>query len=137
MNSQEWNELVRHQGSSKIYHLHEWGTLLNEVHGHKLIYLEENNGVFPLALVKSRIFGNRLICLPFADYGGPCALNREAAQSLVLRAQQTALELNVDFMEIRCPAKDYFEIFEKDGFVRRNEYFTYILNIEKDLSENP
>jgi hypothetical protein len=71
MNSKNWNKIVD-SDNSKIYHLYEWGTLLNEVHGHKLIYLEEDKGVFPMAYVKSFIFGNRLISLPFADYGGPC-----------------------------------------------------------------
>ncbi|MFC1864231.1 GNAT family N-acetyltransferase [Chloroflexota bacterium] len=135
MNSREWDGLIGHQDGSKIYHLYEWGILLNEVHGHRLVYLVENGGVFPLALVKSRVFGNRLISLPFADYGGPCAKDRKTAEALVLKAEEIALELDVDFMETRCPDKDYSGIFEKEGFVRRDDYLTYLLSLDKELDE--
>lgn len=132
MDSNKWNEIITHN-NSKIYHLSEWSTLLNEVHGHKLIYLEENNGVFPLAYVKSFIFGNRLISLPFADYGGPVTNDKETADILVTRTEDTAEELDVDFIEIRSPGEDYFDIFEKHGFVRRDDYFTFILELDRGV----
>lgn len=135
MNSKEWDELVGTLDSSKSYHLYEWGLLLNEVHNHKLIRLTVDDGVFALALVKSHIFGNRLISLPFADYGGPCAKNKETAESLVLEAEEIARELDIDFMEIRCPAEDYYGVLKKEGFVSRDDYFTYILPLDKNLDE--
>lgn len=132
INPKKWNEIVNHN-NSKIYHLYEWGRLLNDVHGHKLIYLEDDKGVFPLACVKSFIFGNRLISLPFADYGGPCTNDKETADTLVARAEDAAEELDVDFIEIRSPRKEYFGIFEKHDFVRRDDYVTFILHLDKDV----
>ena len=132
INPKKWNEIVNHN-NSKIYHLYEWGRLLNDVHGHKLIYLEDDKGVFPLACVKSFIFGNRLISLPFADYGGPCANDKETADTLVARAEDAAEELDVDFIEIRSPRKEYFGIFEKHDFIRRDDYVTFILHLDKDV----
>ncbi|MCK4732802.1 MAG: GNAT family N-acetyltransferase [Methanophagales archaeon] len=135
MNSMKWNEIVNHN-NSKIYHHYEWGTLLNEVHGHKLIYLEEDKGVFPLAHVKSHIFGNRLISLPFADYGGPCTNDKKTADILATKAEGTAKELDVDFIEIRSPGEEYFDIFEKHGFVRKVDYFTFKLPLDKKVEDS-
>jgi FemAB-related protein (PEP-CTERM system-associated) len=134
MNSKKWNKIVDSK-DSKIYHLYEWGTLLNEVHGHKLIYLEENKGVFPLAYVKSYIFGNRLISLPFADYGGPCTNDKETVDILITKTEKTAEELDVNFIEIRSPSEEYLNIFEKHGFVRRDDYFTFILDIDREVED--
>jgi len=135
VNSREWDELVRAQDDGKIYHLHEWGALLSEVHGHKLIYLTVNEGVFALALVRSRIFGDRLISLPFADYGGPCASNPATAQSLVREGDALAGQSHVDFLEIRSPAEAHHHILEEEGFQRRDDYFTYILPLDSKLDE--
>ena len=135
MNSAEWNELARSHQESKVYHLYEWGTLLKVVHGHRLVYLEEEDGVLPLALVKSFIFGNRLLSLPFADYGGPCTQDKGEADQLISRAEEIAREFKVDFLEIRAPAKDYFEVFAEHGFTRRDDYLTFILPLDKKLEE--
>jgi FemAB-related protein (PEP-CTERM system-associated) len=134
MNSNKWNELVNHN-NSKIYHHCEWGTLLNEVHGHKLIYLEEDKGVFPLAYVKSFIFGNRLISLPFADYGGPVTNDKETADILINKVDDVVKELDVAFIEIRSPEEEFFETFEKHGFVRRDDYFTFILPLDRKIED--
>lgn len=135
MNQKKWNEIVNCTNSSKVYHLYEWGKLLSEVHGYKLIYLEESNGVFPLAYVKSFIFGNRLISLPFADYGGLCCHDIEVAERLIFACEELAKELNIDFIEIRCPDNRFHKIFEKHGFVRRDEYITFILRLDKNIQE--
>lgn len=131
----EWNELVRECRYSKTYHLYQWGMLLEEVHGYRLVYLQEDTGVFPLAHIKSLIFGNRLISLPFADYGGPCAENDETAEKLIARSQEMGQELGVDFIEIRCPNNQYFDILTQRGFVKRDEYWTFVLPLNRRIEE--
>lgn len=128
---ENWDD-VANFCDSKIYHLRAWGDLINKVHGYKLVYLQEENGVFPLAFVKSAIFGSRLISLPFADYGGFCAKDEAASRSLIEQAERAAQELKVDFLEVRTPAasKD-FTIFQEKGFVRRDDYSTFILDLTK------
>jgi FemAB-related protein (PEP-CTERM system-associated) len=129
-----WDKIVEESGDGKIYHLGQWGEILNKVHGHKLIYLEEEKGVFPLAHVKSLIFGNRLISLPFADYGGPCAVDYSNAEKLVRRAEEEARKLKVDFLEVRTPAQEYFSLFEKMGFKKReDDYLSFIVDLSSDL----
>ena len=135
MNSNKKGNEVAILNDSKIYHLYEWGILLNKVYNYKLIYLEENEGIFPLSYVKSFIFGNRLISLPFADYGGPCTNDKETADILITRAEDVAEELDVDFIEIRSPSEEFFDIFEEHGFVRRDDYFTFILELDRELED--
>lgn len=131
----KWNELVTESDHSRVYHLHQWGTLLEEVHGHRLVYLQEDEGVFPLAHIKSSIFGNRLISLPFADYGGLCSQYKGTAEKLILQSTEIAQQMGVDFVEIRCPHQPYFEPLERHGFVRRDDYFTFVLTLDRSVDE--
>jgi len=133
VNSQEWDEFVNNDANSKLYQTYEWSQLISEVHGYKLFMLEEDNGLLPLAYVKSLIFGDRLISIPFADYGGPCARSESAANLLISKAEGIATKLDVDFIEVRSPSEEYFEVFERRGFVRRDDYFTFILPLDQEL----
>ncbi|MDD1779127.1 MAG: GNAT family N-acetyltransferase [Candidatus Helarchaeota archaeon] len=135
MNVNKWNDLAHDFNNSKIYHTYEWGVLLSETCRHTIFYLQENDGIFPIALIKSHIFGNRLISLPFADYGGPCAQNQETTKSLILKTQELAQILKVDYIEIRHPDESSFKLFEEENFIRRDEYFTFIINLTIKLSE--
>lgn len=130
-----WDEIVTNHSDSTIYHLHRWGTLLENVHGHELVYLQEADGVFPLAHVKSRIFGNRLISMPFADYGGPCAQDEKTADRLVSHCEEAAHELGVDFVEIRSPSSRYDQVLRTHGFEKRTDYSTFVLRIDRPLDQ--
>lgn len=130
-----WNGLVTKSDHSRVYHLHQWGTLLEEVHGHRLVYLQEDEGVFPLACIKSSMFGNRLISLPFADYGGLCSQNMTTAEKLILQSTEIARQMGADFIEIRCPHQQHFDLLERHGFVRRDDYITFVLPLDKTIDE--
>ena len=130
-----WNEVVSSCDHGKVYHLCQWGALLEEVHGHKLVYLQENNGVFPLVYISSLIFRNRLISLPFADYGGPCAQDEKTADKLISECQEMAQSLHADYIEIRCPDSGYFESLSKHGFVRRDDYWTFRSPLNREIEE--
>lgn len=129
----QWNDQVAGCEGSRVYHLYQWGRLLQDTCGYPLFFLQREGGLFPLALVKSAIFGNRLVSLPFADYGGPCLNNLEAVTGLVQECQAIARQHKVDFIEVRCPAPQYSAIFEEAGFVRRNDYVTFVLGLEWDV----
>lgn len=78
-------------------------------------------GVLPLAHVKSMLFGNSLVSLPFAVYGGVAAANAEAATALEAEAQRIAQQLGVDHLELRhvearhddWPRQDLYVTFRK------------------------
>ena len=78
-------------------------------------------GVLPLAHVKSMLFGNSLVSLPFAVYGGVAAAHAEAASALEAEAQRIAQRLGVDHLELRhvearhedWPRQDLYVTFRK------------------------
>lgn len=135
MDFYEWDSYVDSNAYGKAYYLQEWGALLQKIHGHRLVYLKDDKGIFPLAYVRSVIFGNRLISLPFSDYGGPCTDDLETANRLIARAEGFAEDFKVDYVEIRSPEEKYFDIFESRGYIKKCDYFTYILPLNVDISD--
>ena len=101
-----WDDFVERHESGTFYHLSAWKTLIERQLGHKTFFLMsesrgEVNGVLPLAQVRSWLFGNALISMPFLVYGGPLADNNDALQSLVGAARKLAEDLDVDYLELR------------------------------------
>ena len=70
-----WDRYVESHPRATVAHLSAWGQIAHEAYGHEPIYLRaaedgEIRGVLPLVLVSSRLFGRRLVSMPFLDYGG-------------------------------------------------------------------
>jgi FemAB-related protein (PEP-CTERM system-associated) len=70
-----WDRFVELHPHATIGHLRAWGPLIRQAYGHESIALAaveagEVVGILPLVLVKSRLFGDRLVSMPFLDYGG-------------------------------------------------------------------
>ena len=83
-----------------------WQKILRRVFRHDTHYLyaqigDRIEGVLPLAHVNSLLFGNALVSLPFAVYGGVAARNDEAAAALEAEAQRLAQKLGVAHLELR------------------------------------
>ena len=70
-----WDRFVEVHPRATIGHLSAWGRVIHDAYGHESIALaavEEGDvvGILPLVLVRSRLFGDRLVSMPFLDYGG-------------------------------------------------------------------
>src|SRR4030067_1391664 len=67
---------VEKAASSSLYHNSHWGIVIEKSFGHKYYCLvcEEKNGfvqgILPLVHMKSRLFGNNVVSLPYFNYGG-------------------------------------------------------------------
>ena len=101
-----WDEFVSHLPDGTFYHLSGWKTLIeNELrHSAYYLYCESGGviaGVLPLVRVKSWLFGDALVSVPFLVYGGPIAGDAEANSALVGAAKDLAEELGVDYLELR------------------------------------
>ncbi len=101
-----WDEFVRSTNGGTFYHLSGWRSLIETHLRHPVYYLYcENNGeieaVLPLVHVKSILFGNALISIPFLVYGGPIAIRPEALDRVVAAARELAQDLEVDHLELR------------------------------------
>jgi len=70
-----WDRYVESHPRATVGHLSAWGQIVREAYGHEAIYLRadeegEIRGLLPLVLVSSRLFGRRIVSMPFLDYGG-------------------------------------------------------------------
>lgn len=101
-----WDRFVTAHGDGTFYHLSGWRRIMRDTLGHPTHYLYcERDGdilaILPLVQVKSWLFGNALISLPFLVYGGPLTRDESAQEMLIARARSLALELGVDYLLLR------------------------------------
>jgi len=122
-----WDEFVLASPETTFFHRAAWQQIIRDVFRHPtyFLYAERNGeilGVLPLAHVKSMLFGNSLISLPFAVYGGVAASHPEAIPALEAEAQALAKKLDVDHLEFRnlnerhtdWPKQDLYVTFRKE-----------------------
>ena len=118
----EWNEFVQAQPDGTFFHLAEWGTAVHRAFGHPIYYLiakdgQQVKGVLPLGRVRSRLFGDTLISVPFGVYGGILATDDLARDELTKAAQGLASRLGVDCLELRNRARMHEGWPHKDLYV--------------------
>lgn len=129
-----WDQYVLNSDISTFYHQIGWKNIIEETYGHKPYYLiaEEDNhtkGILPLILMQSRIFGKKLISVPFGPYGGVCADEEFIEEALVAESKRIAIELNVEYLELRDNiSKDKFY----NGFIKNSRYLASILELDND-----
>ncbi len=76
-----WDAYVHASPAASFYHLYGWRGINAEEFGHRSVYLAATEdgrivGVFPIVLVKSRLFGNLACSMPFVNFGGPVRRHR-------------------------------------------------------------
>ena len=121
-----WDEFVFACPEASFFHRSAWQVIIRDVFRHAtyFFYAESDagiRGVLPLAHVNSRLFGNALVALPFAVYGGVAAFDANAATALENAAQELARKLGVDHLEFRnvaprhaaWPTQDLYVTFRK------------------------
>ena len=117
-----WDAFVTGCAQASFFHRAGWQKIISEVFRHDtyFLYAEVNGvvqGVLPLAHVNSWLFGNALVSLPFAVYGGVAASNEGAAQALEDEAQQIARKLGVAHLELRNVAQRHADWPTQDLYV--------------------
>lgn len=121
-----WDAFVADCPGATFFHRAGWQRVIADVFGHDCHFLyAERDGrigaVLPLARVKSLLFGDALVGLPFAVYGGVAFDDAGAADALETQAQALARRLGVDHLELRntgrrhadWPAQDLYVTFRK------------------------
>src|SRR3990172_2070795 len=83
-----WDEYINRNENANLAHLVGWREVIKKSYGHESIYLiakvgDEIVGVLPLFLIKSHIFGKRLVSVPFLNYGGVCADDQDIGWQLL------------------------------------------------------
>jgi len=124
---QRWDAFVQQMPEATFFHRAGWKTVLERTFRHTCTFLfvesdGEVKGILPLAQVRSLLFGNTLISLPFCVYGGIVASNDEASSALRTAAAELAQKRGVDALELRnirpsdagWPTKDLYVTFRKE-----------------------
>ena len=106
-----WDEYVYRHPRATHCHLYGWGKVIRDTYGHMTYYLLAENqkegngrglaGVLPLVHVKSLLFGNTLVSMPFLNYGGVLADDEETEKQLLEKAKRLGRELRVQNIELR------------------------------------
>lgn len=101
-----WDEFVAACPESTFFHRSGWKEVIEDVFHHStyFLYAEQNGsirGVLPMAHVRSSLFGNSLVALPFAAYGGIAAIDDDAVAALENAASELARKLGVGYLEYR------------------------------------
>ena len=110
-----------------FFHRAGWMKIIADVFHHDTYFLYAEvdgkiEGVLPLAHVHSLLFGNSLVGLPFAVYGGVATASSEVADALEAEAQKIARRLGVAHLELRnihqrhtdWPTQDLYVSFRKE-----------------------
>jgi serine/alanine adding enzyme len=85
-----WDRFVEQHPAATVAHLSAWGRIAASAYGHASVYVSVEDegevlGVLPFVLIKSALFGRRLVSMPFLDYGGVLA-SFDAAPGMVEQA---------------------------------------------------
>ena len=122
-----WSAFVDRCPEATFFHRIEWRDLIGDVFRHRTHYLVAERdgglvGVLPLARVRSLLFGDALVSLPFAVYGGAACLDAAARTVLHGAARDLATDLGVRHLELRnrhatepeWPRQDLYVTFRKE-----------------------
>ena len=130
-----WDAFVAECRGATFFHRSGWQEIITDVFRHRthFLYVERAGrieGVLPLAHVKSVLFGDALVSLPFAVYGGVVAESGDAATALEEGAQALAQRLAVDHLEMRNVAARHPE------WPRQELYVTFRKEMLADAAAN-
>lgn len=100
-----WDRFVAEADGSTFCHLWGWREVFGTGFGHTVHYRGAVRdgalaGVHPLVRVKSLLFGDYLVSMPFLNYGGPLG-SAEARTALAADARRLAGAAGVDLLELR------------------------------------
>lgn len=102
-----WDTFVAHHPDGSLYHHSAWRTLISDVFGHKTFYLyaQQKNGniagVLPVVQLKSRLFGNYMVSMPYFNYGGAIASEPMIESMLMNAVEILAKPAKVSHIEYR------------------------------------
>ncbi len=108
-----WDSYILSRDNASCYHLTAWQNVVESSFGHRTYYLmaEEGGtirGILPIVQMKSLLFGNFMVSLPYFNYGGICADDEDTSKFLLEEAIRIAIQEGAEHIELRHTRKiDY------------------------------
>ena len=103
---EQWDAFVRDSAGWSHFHLYGWRGVIERSMGHDTHYLAARDasgrleGVLPLVRVRSLVFGDYLVSMPFLNYGGPLG-SAAAVRALADAAVALADDAGCTLLELR------------------------------------
>lgn len=133
-----WDRFVDAHPQGTFFHRSGWFYVIEGAFGHRCLhyFMErdgEITGIMPMGWLRTRLFGNSMISMPFCVYGGPLALDQETLDKLYEYAGNLFTESRADSMELRF--RD--PVAMPEGWVPGPDlYVTFRKQIEADHERN-
>lgn len=108
-----------------FFHSEEWVGLLQELYGYSRLDLNTREFRLPLLRV-GPLFGDRLISIPFSDYGGP--FGSVCADELKKGCAELLQTSGAEYVEIRTDNQALARALLEEGFTLSSTYFSRVLN---------
>lgn len=125
--SQAWDRYVRNHPQGTVFYLFSWKRVITKTFGHKNFYFlaqgpgKEIRGILPLFEIKSLLFGQSLISVPFAELGGILATDEQVQQALLDQGTRLVRDRGAEYLELRnqealpgLPTKDLYFNFKRE-----------------------
>lgn len=101
-----WRDYIEQNPFACGSHDPRWGSVLEQVYGHRPIYLQAEEsgkvqGVLPLMMMSSLLFGRLAVSMPYLNHGGICADSVQARDALFEKAVEMVREFKARWMELR------------------------------------
>lgn len=101
-----WDAFVASAPGSSIYHRYRWRRVVREVFGRRTVYLAAREGdavvgVLPIVRLRSALFGDFLVSLPYFNYGGVLGATTDIERELLANAIALATGMGVSHLELR------------------------------------
>lgn len=104
---QRCNEFVTSFDGASVYHLTDWCDLIGDVFGHRCYYFMAEStegeiaGVLPVVRLKSKLFGDYMVSMPYFNYGGAVGVNEDVESALINSVADKAVDLGSQHIEFR------------------------------------
>ncbi len=140
-----WDRFVLAHPDGTFFHRAAWQGVIEAAFGHRTHYVFAERdgaitGVLPLGQVKTLLFGNTLISVPFGVYGGPLAADEETAAALMAHAAALRPGTRAGAVEFRYrdpPEADRAAALDAAGWVDRpGLYVTFRKPISAAADDN-
>jgi len=138
---EEWNRMLLNVAEVRLCHVYDWYEIFPKVYNYKPIYLtvkEDGNliGLFPSFIINSKLFGNRLISMPFTSYGGPVfsEYSERTNEKLLSTIVSIVKSNNLEYVEIRSPSDQHRKEIKKSNFIENTNYnyCTFLVDLRQD-----
>ena len=129
-NDEKWNEILLKEKNRKVQHSLKFRDVIQDSYSNCVSkYFNDGKSIYPFFLVKSKIFGNRLISVPFLDVGG--FLGKEDGKVLdELKKRYSKIEVRLNkFLE---NYEEQEKILLKKGFSKIPSKHQFIIGLSSE-----